>query len=356
MLNYIIRRLLLLPVTLVGTTLAVFLVIYNSPGGIGGAENTDEGLKGREAAAAAADRRVRYGFDQPWYVQYWRFANRIAPVGLSYDARGTSTFHLLKPPDLGISLSKGRPVLDLVAERLPVTLLLSLTALPLSQCIAVVTGIHAARRRGGVVDVGSAYLFMGLWSVPTILAGVLMIGFLANRQYLHLFPTDGLHDLQADVMPFLPAHDEGGWHRGWLLDTAWHMALPVACLSYTGFAVLSRLVRGSMLENFAADYARTARAKGAAEPAITYRHVFRNSLLPLITNSASLVPALLSGALVVEQIFSIQGMGTLFLDAIHAKDRDLILDQTLIVGGIGLACYLIADVLYVVADPRVSYE
>ncbi len=353
MLNYIIRRLLLLPVTLVGTTLVVFLVMAASPGGVGGSELNDEGaLKGKEARAAAEERIHRYGLDKPLPVQYWRWVNQFLPIGTAYGADGSATFHWLKWPDLGDSMSKGRKITDLIAERLPVTLLLSLISLPITHGIAIVTGIAAARRRGGAVDVGSAYLFMGLWSVPTILAGVLMIGFLANRQYVHLFPTSGLHDLQADAMPFLP----GNGSPGWLLDTVWHLILPVTCLSYTGFAVLSRLVRGSMLENFAADFTRTARAKGATENAIVYRHVFRNSLLPLITSSAGLIPGLLSGALITEQIFSIQGMGSLMIEAIGAKDRDLILDQTLIVGGIGLLCYLVADILYVVADPRVSYE
>ena len=248
-------------------------------------------------------------------MQYWRWVDQFLPVGSTYGPDGSATFHWLKWPDLGDSMSKGRPITALVAERLPVTLLLSLISLPISHGIAIATGISAARRRGGAVDVGSAYLFMGLWSIPTILAGVLMIGFLANRQYVHLFPTSGLHDIGADAMPFLPHHVAGGWDRGWLLDTAWHLVLPVACLSYTGFAVLSRLVRGSMLENFASDFARTARAKGAPEPAVVYRHVFRNSLLPLITSSAGLIPGLLSGALIVEQIFSIQGMGSLMIDA-----------------------------------------
>ena len=357
MLNYIVRRLLLLPITLVGTTLVVFLVMAASPGGVGGSELNDEGaLKGKEARAAEQDRIHRYGLDRPLPVQYWRWVNQFLPVGFTYGTDGSATFHWFKVPDLGESVSKGRKITDLVAERLPVTLLLGLISLPITHAIAITTGIAAARRRGGLVDVGSAYLFMGLWSVPTILAGVLTIGFLANRNYVQLFPTSGLHDLQADAMPFLPTHGPGGWQRGWLLDTAWHLVLPVTCLSYAGFAVLSRLVRGSMLENFAADFTRTARAKGAAEHVIVYRHVFRNSLLPLITSSAGLIPGLLGGALVVEQIFSIQGMGSLMIEAVHAKDRDLILDQTLIVGGIGLLCYLVADVLYVVADPRVSYE
>ena len=282
----------------------------------------------------------------------------MSPVGFRFNDDGSfGRFAVLKWPDLGYSPSKQRPVLDLVGEALPVTLLLNAITLPVTHAIAIGSGINAARRRGGPFDVGSAYLFLGLWSVPTILAGVLMIGFLANRHYVQLFPTGGLHDTLADRMPFLPGRlRDGAFTRGWLLDTCWHLCLPVACLSYGGFAFLSRLVRGSMLENLAADYARTARAKGVADRVVLLRHVFRNSLIPLITSSAGLVPGLLSGSLITERIFSLQGMGTLFIDAVQAHDRELILDQALVVGGIGLLSYLAADLLYVVADPRVSFE
>ena len=155
MLNYILRRLLLLPVTLLGTTLVVFGVMAASPGGVGGSELNDEGaLKGREAEAAAEYRVHRYGLDRPLAVQYWRWVDQFLPVGSTYGPDGAATFHWLKWPDLGDSMSKGRPITALVAERLPVTLLLSLISLPISHGIAIATGISAARRRGGVVDVG----------------------------------------------------------------------------------------------------------------------------------------------------------------------------------------------------------
>jgi microcin C transport system permease protein len=359
MLTYIVRRLLLVVPTLVGSTVLVFLVMALSPGGVGGmSPDAEGGLKGDEAKREQEYYDKRFGLKDPLPLQYWRWLNHVSPIGFSFNDDGTfGRFHLLKWPDLGTSLSKDRPVIDLVAEALPVTLLLNLIAIPVTHTIAIVSGIAAARRRGGVFDVGSAYLFLGLWSVPAILAGVLMIGFLANRQYVQLFPTGGLHDTLADRMPFLPGPmADGAWSRGWLLDTCWHLALPVACISYAGFAFLSRLTRGSMLENLAADYARTARAKGVADRTVLFRHVFRNSLLPLITSSAGLIPGLLSGSLIAEHIFSLQGMGTLMLDAVQTHDRELVMDQALVIGGIGLLSYLVADLLYVAADPRVSFE
>ncbi len=144
--------------------------------------------------------------------------------------------------------------------------------------------------------------------------------------------------------------------RGWLIDRLWHLVLPVLCLMYTGFAVLSKLVRGSVLDNLSADYARTARAKGVREQDILFRHVFRNSLLPLITVAATIIPAMIVGSVVVERIFTIKGMGFLAVEAAFQKDRELILATTLFAGLLGLTSELLRDLCYAFADPRVSYE
>ena len=135
-----------------------------------------------------------------------------------------------------------------------------------------------------------------------------------------------------------------------------HLVLPVICLSYGGFAFLSKLVRTSMLENLLSDFARTARAKGVREHDVLWRHVFRNGLLPLITVSAGILPALLGGSVIVETIFSIDGMGKLAVEAVKGRDRELVLSLTLISGFLTLIGYLVADLCYAVADPRVSYE
>jgi len=149
---------------------------------------------------------------------------------------------------------------------------------------------------------------------------------------------------------------QGHFVRGFLLDRLWHLVLPVLCLSYSGFAFLSKLTRTAVLENLLADYVRTARAKGVKESDILWRHVFRNSLLPLITVSATLLPGLLAGSVIVESIFSIEGMGKLAVEAVSGRDRELLLAVTLISGVLTLIGYLIADICYAIADPRVSYE
>ena len=132
--------------------------------------------------------------------------------------------------------------------------------------------------------------------------------------------------------------------------------LPVVCLTYSGFAFLTKLTRASVLENLQSDYARTARAKGASERAVLWRHVFRNSLLPLITVAASILPGLLIGSVIVETIFSIDGMGRLVVEAVQMRDREVVLSVTLVTGLLTLVSYLLMDICYAVADPRVSYE
>jgi microcin C transport system permease protein len=263
----------------------------------------------------------------------------------------------LAAPDLGTAFSRGRPSIDLIKEHLPVTLLLNIIAIPIIYTVAVPSGIMAATRRGSVLDVGIGTLYIAFYSFPVVLAGVLAIGFLASRDYLNAFPTAGLHSIDASRFTFLPYIDEAGiWRRGYVGDMLWHMFLPVMCLTYTGFAVLSKQTRAAMLENFNADYVRTAKAKGVSAKDVIFRHVFRNSLLPLITIFVTIFPAMLAGSVVVERIFSVRGMGWLVIEAITLRDRELILANTVIIACVNLFALLLADLLYALADPRVSYE
>ena len=261
------------------------------------------------------------------------------------------------PPDLGTAFSKSRPVSSLILAALPVTLLLNLIAFPIIYLIAIPSGVLASARVGSWFDKMSGALYVGLWSIPTVWAGVLAIGYLANKQYLGLFPVAGLHDRGADAWTFLPGVQQNGvWEMGWLLDMGWHVVLPVSCLVYGGFAVLSKQTRAAMLDNFSADYVRTAKAKGVARKDVIIHHVFRNSLLPLITMFVTVFPATLAGSVVIERIFSVPGMGSLILDAIAQRDRELILANTFMIACVNLTALLFADILYAVADPRVSYE
>ena len=460
MTTYLVRRILLMFPTLIGITLVVFLVMASSPGGIG-AQHLSEGQNLEPQAKKALEDYYNrlYGLDQPAPLQYLRWLNNISPAGFTFDEHHRlAGFSLFKGSDLGTSFRFGRPVRDLVAERVPITLLLNLLSLPLIYAGAIAIGVRAAQERGRAFDIASGGIILALWSVPTMLAGILLIGFLASEQYWHWFPTAGLNRREALDMPFLPHwhHPRAGlallggllvggallgavgrwlpqracvaamgalgaglgftmadalpggggvivhavlmlaigsalgafaglagrgfrawgfallgsllgvwisrhwggaeWTNGFLADRLWHLVLPVICLSYGGFAFLSKLVRTSMLENLLSDFARTARAKGVREHDVLWRHVFRNGLLPLITVSAGILPALLGGSVIVETIFSIDGMGKLAVEAVKGRDRELVLSLTLISGLLTLIGYLLADLCYAVADPRVSYE
>ncbi|MGC1954338.1 MAG: ABC transporter permease [Gammaproteobacteria bacterium] len=458
--TYILRRLLLMIPTLFGITVVVFTVMALSPGGI-----TAEGLIAGQNLEPQAKRALedyynrRYGLDQPAPLQYLRWLNNVSPVGFVLDEQNRlGNFSLLKGSDFGMSFRYGRRVGDLIAERLPITILLNVLAIPVIYIVAIAIGVRAATRRGSLFDVGSSMFMLALWSIPTMLAGVLLLGFFASDQYWQWFPTAGLNRREALDMPFLPhwkdSRDalrlffgavfgavlllglsrwpgqrlrivlmallgsilgllmvlqlgevgvsvgllagmavggvllalvgytdylalratlmtalgmalgvglssifwEGAFVRGFLLDRLWHLVLPVLCLTYGGFAFLAKLTRSAVLENLLADYARTARAKGATEAQVLWRHVFRNSLLPLITVAATLLPSLLAGSVIVETIFSIDGMGKLAVEAVKGRDRELVLSITLMSGLVTLIGYLIADVLYAAADPRVSYD
>jgi microcin C transport system permease protein len=411
MLSYLIRRILLFIPTLIGATAVIFLLMAYAPINIVDVllPPTGEMLPGARAEREAYIEE-RYGLDRPGWMQYLRWLNNISPIGFHTWTREDESVkkalaerrtlftqiephlrkdHLqwserdvrqglrkiarergiaplpgdlrfdklpIKWPSLGDSFVQSRPVAPIIAEALPVTVIIESVSLPLTIGIAVVSGIWAARHRGKFQDVSSGTILLGLYSIPVIWTGVMFIGFLANVQYVRAFPAAGLHSMSADAMSFFPHHTAGGWKPGYLLDMGWHLLLPVICLSYGGFAFYSKLTRTSLLETLGSDYVRTARAKGLSERVVLYRHAFRNGLLPLITVAASFLPLLITGSIVIETIFSLNGMGRLVISSLLANDRELFLSVSTIILILELIGFLLADVLYVIADPRVSYE
>ncbi|MEO0475849.1 MAG: ABC transporter permease, partial [Planctomycetota bacterium] len=284
----------------------------------------------------------------------------LRELDLSSTGKSRVQFSELKfwSADLGTD-QNNRKVGDLILERLPITLVLNLITIPLIYIVSIIAGVLAARRRGGLFDVGSSVIMLGLYSIPVMLTGTLMIAYFASAAYpsTQWFPASGVHDLNADQWPFLPYTDDAGnWRRGYLLDYAWHLVLPVICLTYTGFAFLTKVMRGSVLETVSADFVRTARAKGVAEQHILFRHVLRNSLLPLITMAAAILPGLFVGSFIVEYIFSIQGMGLLTIEAAKNADVNIIMATTLVGSILSLSSLLLRDICYAVADPRVTYD
>ena len=160
------------------------------------------------------------------------------------------------------------------------------------------------------------------------------------------FPPAGLSSNYADQLPFFP----------WLVDRLWHLVLPVLCLTYTGFAYLTKQTKAAMLDNLQADYVRTARAKGLSEATVICKHVFRNSIIPLITIMATLLPAMLGGSVIIEKIFSIPGMGLLAFEAVTSRDYNMVMAIATMAGVLNLVGLLLADIAYAIADPRISFD
>ncbi|MEX0742556.1 MAG: ABC transporter permease, partial [Phycisphaeraceae bacterium] len=222
MINYLIRRILLIIPTLLGMTMLVFSIMAFAPGDVADMLITSEGeMQAGDREARLQYIRERYGLDDPAPVQYLRWLNNISPVGAWTEANaadapagvgipigsneeGHPRYLGFKTPDLGRSFIRNTTVWDAISAALPITILLNLLSVPITYIIAVGMGVYAGRYRGQSFDVLSGITMLAMWSVPVIWAGVLLQGFFANQQYLHWFPSSGLHDLQAESMPFLP--------------------------------------------------------------------------------------------------------------------------------------------------------
>jgi peptide/nickel transport system permease protein len=315
--------------TMVGITIMVFAVSRLAPGD---PVSLSMGPGGQLDAERAADvRKARmelYGLDKPIPVQYANWLKRVV------------TF------DFGDSIKHHRPVIELIKERLPITLALNLISFVIIYVISIPMGMLAAVRHKKFFDRFSSVLVFVLWSLPVMLVGQLLIGYFCGPAFVDWFPPAGLSSNDAGTLPFFP----------WLADRLWHLVLPVICLTYTGFAYLTKQVRAGMLESLRADYIRTARAKGLSNTTVVFRHAFRNSIIPIITIMATLLPAMLGGSVIIERIFSISGMGMLAFEAVTTRDYNVVMAVATIAGLMNLVGLLFGDIAYAIADPRVSFE
>jgi peptide/nickel transport system permease protein len=252
--------------------------------------------------------------------------------------------------DFGDSYARKRPVLTLIGEALPASFLISFLSIVLSYLLAIPIGILSGMYRHSLGDRVVALLLFVLYSLPTFwVAGILLLT-TTGPPFLDWFPARGL---SSEGM--VPGETWGQYIR-WLLDRCWHLVLPVLCLTYGSLAFLSRQMRSALLENLSQDYIRTARAKGASWRRAVFVHAVRNSLIPIITISAGILPELIAGAVIIESIFTIPGMGVLTLDAIIARDYPVINAVLFLSALLTLVGILIADICYAIADPRITYS
>lgn len=245
--------------------------------------------------------------------------------------------------DFGRSFIDDERVIDKVAKALPVTLGLNLLAIALIYAVSIPLGIYAAVTRGRAFDNGSSLFLFILYSMPDFWLATMAIMFLSSARWFDVFPSGKLVSDDPWSMSYLP----------WLLDVTWHLVLPITVMVYGGFASLSRYVRTSMLEALSQDFVRTARAKGLSELVVVGKHAFRNAMITIITLLGNLLPRMIGGSVIVEYIFSIDGMGKLGFDAILSRDYPVIMAITTSSAVLTLLGILVSDLLYGVVDPRV---
>lgn len=326
MANYIVRRLLIGAVTLLLITFLIYGLVRSMPGDplLVAMEQMDPGRK----LNPEDFRRMReaFGLDKPWPVAYVEWLGNLAQG------------------DLGRSLSRKVPVSRLIATRIGPTLLLSITSLALAYLMSIPMGLWATVRNNHTDErVLSTVLYM-LYSFPSFVAALfLQIAFAVKLGWLPLF------GMQSDNFDQLST-------SGQIWDLFLHMLMPVTCYTYGVLAFYSRFVRSNMMEVMQQDYIRTARAKGVPPRRVITQHAFRNTLIPLVTLVGLSLPALLSGSVILEQIFTWPGMGRLFFEAIRERDYPTIMGLTLMFSTLTLAAQLLADMLYAVVDPRVRYS
>jgi peptide/nickel transport system permease protein len=241
-----------------------------------------------------------------------------------------------------------RPVLQIIIERLPVSLQLSLISIFLSYIISVPLGVFSATHQFKLSDKAVTTILFILYSLPSFWVADMLILFTTGGSFLNLFPTQGLHSPEAANLPF--------WSWQYLKDWVWHLVLPITCLTYADFAFLSRQTRVAMLETVRQDFIRTAQAKGLSRRVVIFKHALRNSMIPILTLMASLLPELLGGSLIIETIFGIQGMGKLTIDSIVSRDYAVINAVAFFSAFLTLLGILLSDLSYALVDPRIRYE
>jgi peptide/nickel transport system permease protein len=327
--TYFVRRLLLIVPSLFGISVISFLIIHLAPGDPAElrVQEDRQGDHPFVTAQILEETRALYGLDQPIYVQYQRWVRRMVTL------------------DFGESLRDHRPVVDKLMERIPVSIRLSGISLVLAYMLSVPLGIYSATRRSAGERLTTVLLF-ALYSLPNFWVATMAIVYLGGGDFWDLFPVYGLQSSGSENWPW--------WQRAW--DQLWHLILPVTCMTYYTLAVLSRYMRTGMLEIIRQDFIRTARAKGLSEHAVIYRHALRNSVIPIITLMADILPALVGGSIVVETLFSIPGMGLLGYEAVFSRDYPLLMGVFILSALLTLVGIVISDFLYTLADPRIAYD
>ncbi len=353
--RYLLRRLLLLVPTLLGIIAINFAVVQFAPGGPveqaiaevrgrGGdpssrltGPKSDSGSGGSTAYRGAAGLDEKYieelkrtfGFDKP------------APERFLLMLRDYLTF------DFGQSFFRDSSVIRLIRDKLPVSLSLGLWSTLLVYAVSIPLGIRKAVRDGTAFDVATSAVVLVAYAIPAFLFAILLVVLFAGGSWLQWFPLRGLTSAGAETWPW--------WDRA--ADYAWHVALPTVALVAGGFAGLTVLTKNCFLEEIRKQYVLTARAKGCGETRVLYGHVFRNAMLLIVAGfPAAFIGILFSSALLVEIVFSLDGLGLLGFESAIRRDYPVMFGTLYIFTLLGLVMQIVGDLLYTVVDPRIDFE
>lgn len=344
--SYIIKRVLLMLPTLLGVVAITFAVIQFVPGGpveqalielkgqVGAGEATGGGAsqyRGRQGidAERVAEIKALYGFDKPAGERFWQML------------KGFATF------DLGKSFYHHKDVWELVVSKLPVSITLGLWTFFLTYFISVPLGIAKAVREGSRFDSITSMVVLVGYSIPGFILGVFLLVMFGGGSFVQWFPLRGLTSDDWAQMSVI----------GKVLDYLWHITLPVVASVAGSFAVMTMLTKNTFLEEIRKQYVLTARAKGLSENTVLYKHVFRNALIPLVTGfPAAFIGAFFAGSLLIETLFSLDGLGLLSYESVIRRDYPVVMGTLYLFTLIGLLVKLLGDLCYVWADPRLQFE
>jgi peptide/nickel transport system permease protein len=327
MTSYVIRRLGIGVLTLVVITMLVYALVRKMPGTPWTVDQANLNPSRQMSAEAIEKMNRLWGLDKPIYQAYFIWLGNVV--------RG----------DMGLAFSRNnKPVIELIFERMPATLMLSTTSLVLAYVISIPIGLWSTAHAGKFRERSVSTALYMLYSLPAFVAALyLQLLFYVKLDWLPLY------GMTSDDYASLSS-------SGKALDILKHAVLPITCFTYGSLAYYSRFIRANMQEVVRQDFIRTARAKGVPPRRILWKHAFRNTLIPLVTLLGLSLPSLLSGAVILEQIFSWPGMGRLYFESIGQRDYNVIMGLTLMFSVLTLAGQLLADVLYAVVDPRVTYS
>lgn len=351
--DYIIKRLLLIPVTLLGILLVNFAIVQMAPGGpvehvlaqyrgmntdaksqLTSSVQMNSGSSRYQGAQGVSEDMVKelekqFGFDKPVHERFWKMLKSYALF------------------DFGRSYYQDKTVLELIAERMPVSVSLGLWSTLLIYLIAIPLGVRKAVRDGSEFDVWTSFAVVLGAAIPVFLFAVFLIVFLAGGTYWHIFPLRGLTSDNWESL---------SWYKK-ILDYFWHITLPVTAMVIGGFASLTMLTKNSFLEELSKPYVLTARAKGLSERQVLYGHVFRNAMLIVVAGfPALLIKMLFTGSLLIEVIFSLNGLGLLGYEAITTRDYPVVFGTLYIFALLGLVLKLVSDITYSLVDPRINFS